>query len=327
MLSENGTFPATRTADDATDLYLSNLVEDARTFAASAKSPATRRAYRHDWSRFESWCRHAGLVPLPASPATVATYAASMAQERLAVATIQRAMVGISQAHKMAGYPSPTSDAIVLEVLKGIRRERGTAQVQKNPVVPDQIRSMLAVMPDTLLAVRDRAILLLGFAGGFRRSELVGLDVQDIDFTADGMVVTLRKSKTDQEGHGRRVGIPFGSSPLTCPVRSARAWLEAASITEGPVFRPVGRWGHVGDARLNNRAVARVVKRYAAAIGLDPMKVAGHSLRAGLATAAAKAGKTERSIMNQTGHRSVLMVRRYIRSGSLFTENAASGLL
>jgi integrase len=145
--------------------------------------------------------------------------------------------------------------------------------------------------------------------------------------TADGMVVTIRKSKTDQEGQGRRVGIPFGSSPMTCPVPSIRAWLDCASTTQGPVFRPVGRWGHIEQVRLNDRAVARMVKRYAKAIGLDPTKVAGHSLRAGLATAAAKAGKSERAIMAQTGHRSVQMVRRYIRQGSLFSENAAAGLL
>lgn len=311
----------------ATLSNLNTLVEKARTFASTAKSPATRKAYKRDWSAFASWCQGAGLVPLPASPAMVATYAVYMIGEGLAVATVQRAMVSISQMHKMAGHASPTSTAIVLEVLKGIRREKGTMQVQKSPVMPDQIRAMLSFVPDDLLGVRDRAILLLGFSGGFRRSELVALDVQDIEFTSDGMVVTIKKSKTDQEGQGRRVGIPFGSAPMICPVRSMRAWLDAASITDGPVFRPVGRWGHVENARLNDRAVARMVKRYASAIGLDPQKVAGHSLRAGLATAAAKAGKSERAIMNQTGHRSVQTVRKYIREGNLFVENAAAGLL
>ena len=158
-------------------------------------------------------------------------------------------------------------------------------------------------------------------------SELVGLDLRDLEFTDDGLVVTLRRSKTDQDGAGRKVGIPFGSAPATCPVRCLRAWLDAEGITEGPVFRPVGRWGHVGGERLNDRAVARVVKRNVRRIGLDPGGYAGHSLRAGLATAAAQAGKSERAIMNQTGHRSVTMVRRYIREGSLFVENAAAGLL
>jgi integrase len=191
----------------------------------------------------------------------------------------------------------------------------------------EQIRKMLDVLPDSSLGCRDGALLLLGFSGGFRRSEIVGLDVADIEFTSDGLVIHQRRSKTDQEGEGRKVGIPFGSTPMTCPVRSLRAWLDAASITQGPVFRGVGRWGHVDDGRLDDRAVARVVQKYAKLIGLDPTKFAGHSLRAGLATSAARAGRSERSIMNQTGHRSVTMVRKYIREGSLFVENAAAGLL
>lgn len=338
MTSDNGSFPDTTSPTAVSDLTvpatshaslttLSELVSKARTFAASAKAPATRRAYQRDWSAFQAWCRESGLPSLPASPATVATYATYMIDEGLAVSTVQRAMVSISQAHKMAGHTSPTSSAVVLETLKGIRRAKGTAQIQKSPVLPNQIRTMLDLLPEGLLGVRDRAILLLGFAGGFRRSELVGLDVQDVEFTEDGMVVALRKSKTDQEGQGRRVGIPFGSSPSTCPVRSMRAWIDAASITIGPVLRPVGRWGHVAEQRLADRAVARVVQRYAHAVGFDAGRFGGHSLRAGLATAAARAGKSERAIMAQTGHRSVAMVRRYIREGSLFTENAAAGLL
>lgn len=338
MTSDNGTFPDITSPTAGSDLTvpatshasltnLGELVSKTRTFASAAKAPSTRKAYQRDWSSFETWCRDLGLPSLPALPATVATYATHMIDEGLAVSTVQRAMVSISQGYKMAGHTSPTSSAVVLEVLKGIRREKGTAQAQKSPLLPNQIRTMLDLLPDDLLGVRDRAILLLGFAGGFRRSELVGLDVQDIEFTEDGMVVTIRRSKTDQEGQGRRVGIPFGSYPATCPVRSVRAWIDAASITGGPVFRPVGRWGHVGEQRLANRAVARVVQRYAQAVGLDPRKFAGHSLRAGLATAAAKAGKSERAIMAQTGHRSVAMVRKYIREGSLFTENAAAGLL
>jgi site-specific recombinase XerD len=337
MLADNGTFPAI-TEQETTDLTvpttsptglttLGELVDKARTFAASAKSPATRKAYRMDWSAFEAWCQDAGLTALPASPATVATYATYMIDEGLAVSTVQRAMVSISQGHKMARHRSPTSDAIVLETLKGIRRQLGTAQRRKRPLLPTQIRTMLDLLPESLLGVRDRAILLLGFAGGFRRSELVGLDVSDIEFTEDGMVVTVKKSKTDQEGKGRRVGIPYGTSPSTCPARCTKAWIDAASITSGPVFRPVGRWGHVAEQRLADRAVARVVQRYAQAVGFDAGRFGGHSLRAGLATAAARAGRSERSIMNQTGHRSVTMVRKYIREGSLFTENAAAGLL
>jgi len=152
------------------------------------------------------------------------------------------------------------------------------------------------------------------------------VEVGDVAFEDDGLTITLRRSKTDQEGEGRKIGIPFGSSPQSCPVRTLRAWLEVGSITEGPLFRPL-KGSRARAERLSDKAVARLVKRAAEATGLDPTRVSGHSLRAGLATAAAKAGKSERSIMAQTGHRSAQMVRRYIRDGELFSENAAAGLL
>jgi integrase len=171
---------------------------------------------------------------------------------------------------------------------------------------------------------RDRALLLLGFAGALRRSELVGLDLADVTEGTDGLTVHLRRSKTDQEGTGRTVGIPFWSNPVTCPVRAWRDWLEVSSITEGPAFRPVDRHGRIGPTRLSAPAVALVLKRHAARAGLDPGEVAGHSLRAGLATSAASAGVPERVIAEQTGHRGTAMLRRYIREGSLFRANAAS---
>ncbi|WP_309709653.1 tyrosine-type recombinase/integrase [Armatimonas sp.] len=177
---------------------------------------------------------------------------------------------------------------------------------------------------DRLIACRDRALLLLGFAGAMRRSELVGLDVADVVEAADGLVVTIRRSKTDQEGQGRKIGIPYGSKLATCPVRSLRAWKVRAKITEGPLFRQVNRHGKVLEGRLGDRTVALVVKRAVAATGVDAASYAGHSLRAGLATAAAMAGVSERVIQGQTGHKSLPILRRYIREGSLFRENAAA---
>lgn len=164
--------------------------------------------------------------------------------------------------------------------------------------------------------------------GGFRRSELVSLDVEDLKFTDDGLEVVLRRSKTDQEGEGRKLGIPYGGTPLTCPVRAVRDWLEHASLTlsEGRLFRHVSRGGKVGRARLGDRAVALIVKKRALLAGFDPAEFAGHSLRAGLATSAAKAGKGERAIMKQTGHRSAAVLRRYIRDAELFDDNAAAGI-
>lgn len=192
-------------------------------------------------------------------------------------------------------------------------------------MVTGELRRLLATCdPQTFAGARDRALLLLGFAGGFRRSELVALDTADLEETGDGLRVRLRRSKTDPEAHGREVGIPFGSHPGTCPVRAVRAWLSAIGAVTGPLFRPVDRHGAVGSGRLSDRGVARIVQRAARRAGLDPSRYAGHSLRAGLAIAAAHGGAPERAIMAQTGHRSLITVRRYMRSGSLFTQNAAA---
>jgi integrase len=210
--------------------------------------------------------------------------------------------------------------------LKGIKRKLGTAGVQKAPTLTDDIRAMVSVADAGLIGLRDRALILLGFAGAFRRSELTGLDVTDCSFGKDGLTITLRRSKTDQEAVGRKIGIPYGSNPETCPVRVLQSWLETVGMASGPVFRPINRHGKVRQSRLAPADVARIVKKLALRAGLDPAKYAGHSLRAGHATAAAVAGASERSIMNQTGHRSVQMVRRYIRDGSLFRENSAGKL-
>ena len=182
----------------------------------------------------------------------------------------------------------------------------------------------MSQMPDTIMGIRDRAILLVGFAGGFRRSEIVALDRCDLEFRREGLVVSIRRSKTDQEGAGRKIGIPFGSNLDTCPIRSLQDWLDRSHITGDALFRPINRHGKISSQRLSAAAVAEIVKRHAEAIGLNAEAFAGHSLRSGLATSAAMAGASERSIMNQTGHRSVTMVRRYIRDGNLFRENAAA---
>ena len=235
-------------------------------------------------------------------------------------------MNAIAEAHKAARLDSPTHNALVRNTMKGIRRTIGTAPGQKAATLTDDIRAMVDATDACTIGIRDRALILLGFAGAFRRSELVGLDVEDCAFGKDGLTVTLRRSKVDQEGVGRKIGIPYGSNPETCPVRTMQAWMELAGIAAGPVFRSINRHGHVKARRLSGIDVARVVKKLADRAGLDASQYAGHSLRAGHATSAAIAGASERSIMNQTGHRSVQMVRRYIRDGNLFRENSAGKL-
>src|SRR5579864_6677252 len=301
------------------------LQEQVREFIRASKAENTLRGYQSDWRDFCGWCEAHSLGPLPAGAETVAAYIAECASH-LKVGTVQRRLNAIAEAHKAVELESPTHSAIVANTMKGIRRTLGTAANQKAPALTDDIRAMLDATDAGIIGLRDRALILLGFAGAFRRSELVRLDVEDCAFGKDGLTVTLRRSKTDQQGAGRKIGIPYGSNPETCPVRTVQAWIEQAGIITGPLFRSINRHGQVQTGRLSGIDVARVVKKLAIRAGLDAAKYAGHSLRAGHATSAAIAGASERSIMKQTGHRSVQMVRRYIREGTLFRENSAGKL-
>lgn len=307
------------------DIIPRSPLEQAREFARRSKAENTLRGYRADWRNFCAWCEGQGLRPLPAPAEALAAYIAECAG-RLKVGSIQRRLNAINEAHKATGQESPTASPMVRNTLKGIRRTIGTASDQKAAAITADIRAMVDATDGGLIGLRDRALVLLGFAGAFRRSELVSLDTPDLAFSRDGLTVSLRRSKTDQDGAGRKIGIPYGANPETCPVRVVQTWLERAAISDGVVFRSVTRHGKVQAGRLSPADVARVVKKLAQRAGLDPAKYAGHSLRAGHATAAAIAGASERSIMNQTGHRSVQMVRRYIRDGSLSRENSAGKL-
>ena len=307
------------------DIVPPSSLEQVREFIRASKAQSTVRGYRADWRNFVAWCESHNLCPLPATPEAVAAYIAECAA-RLKVGSIQRRLNAIAEAHKAVGLESPTSTGIVRNTLKGIKRTIGTAAAQKAPTLTEDIRAMIAATSPALIGLRDRALILLGFAGAFRRSEVVGLDIADLDFSRDGLTVTLRRSKTDQDGQGRKVGVPYGSNPETCPVRVLQSWLEQAGIGSGPVFRSLNRHGQLQPGRLSPIDVARIVKKLAERAGLYPAKYAGHSLRAGHATSAAISGASERSIMNQTGHRSVQMVRRYIRDGSLFRENSGGKL-
>jgi site-specific recombinase XerD len=299
--------------------------EQVRQFIRASKAENTLRGYSADWRDFCGWSEAHGISPLPATPEAVAAYIAECAGH-LKPGTIQRRLNAIAEAHKAARLDSPTHNGLVRNTMKGIRRTIGTAPGQKAATLTDDIRAMVEAAGDSTIGARDRALILLGFAGAFRRSELVALNIEDCAFGKDGLTVTLRRSKTDQDGAGRQIGIPHGSNPETCPVRTMQSWIEEAAIGAGPVFRSINRHGQVRPRRLSGIDVARVVKKLVDRAGLDASQYAGHSLRAGHATSAAIAGASERSIMNQTGHRSVQMVRRYIRDGSLFRENSAGKL-
>jgi site-specific recombinase XerD len=300
-------------------------LDHVREYIKASKAASTLRGYQSDWRHFCAWCEERIQCPLPATPEAVATYIAECAGH-LKVGSIQRRLNAIAEAHKATGAESPTSTGMVRNTFKGIKRTLGTAPVQKAAALTEDIRAIVDATDTGIIGVRDRALVLLGFAGAFRRSELVGFDVEDCSFGRDGLTITLRKSKTDQNGEGRKIGIPYGSNPATCPVRTVQDWLAQAGITTGPLFRSINRHGQVQACRLAGIDVARVIKKLTTRAGLDAGQYAGHSLRAGHATSAAMAGASERSIMNQTGHRSVQMVRRYIRDGSLFRENSAGKL-
>lgn len=303
---------------------LEALADETREHLKNSKAANTRRAYKSDWADFTDWCRHHNRTPLPASPDTVALYLTHCARG-LKPSTIQRRIATISEAHKAANHETPTTSTLVRSTWQGIRREKGIATQGKEPALIADLRCMVEHLPkEKLLSTRDRALLLIGFAGAMRRSELVGLDIRDVVDSEDGLVVNIRRSKTDQFGSGRKIGIPFGSTPLTCPIRALRAWIRESGIQDGPLFRAVDRHGNMSVERLSDQTVARVVKRALKAAGRNAEKFAGHSLRAGLATQAAMGGASERSIQDQTGHKSLLVLRRYIRDGNLFRENAAA---
>ncbi|GGE11943.1 integrase [Marinithermofilum abyssi] len=304
---------------------LHEVLEKARRYTEQSKAANTTKSYRADWKDFTDWCRERSLNPLPAEPQTIALYLADLADRRK-TSTLQRRISAISQAHQAAGYDSPTNSYMVRTVWAGIRRAKGMYQEGKDPVLIEDLRSMVNALPDTLTGKRDRALLLVGFGGGFRRSELVAIDKEDIQMLPRGMVIQLRRSKTDQDGRGEKVGIPRGSRPETCPIRALEEWLAESGIDSGPIFRPINRHGQVRNRRLTDRSVALIVKKAAESIGLDPHRFSGHSLRAGMATSAAMAGKDERSIMKQTRHKSTNMVRKYIRDGELFNQNALSDI-
>jgi integrase len=229
---------------------LAEIAADARDYVAASRAEKTTRVYRTGWVQFTAWCDEHGVIPLPARAETVACYVADLARAAKP-ATIDLRLAAISAAHRAASHDSPTKEEAVRLVRRGVRRTLGTAQRQVRAVTVPELRTMLQGLGTDPAECRDRALLLLGFAGALRRSELVGLDVADITEGNDGLTVRLRRSKTDQEGAGRTVGIPYGSNPITCPVRAWPAWLEASGVTEGAAFRRVDRHGHIGTTRLS----------------------------------------------------------------------------
>jgi len=296
-----------------------------------SRAEATLKAYRADWADFTTWCTTLGFDALPADPATVAAYVAELAdppddRPPRTVSTISRRLAAIAEGHKVAGHPNPTADPLVRETMKGIRRSLGVAPTQKRGITTADVRAAVTGLGERLIDHRDRALLLVGFAGGFRRSELVALEVTDITDHPRGLLVRVRRSKTDQEAAGRTVEVAYGTDPVTCPVRAWRTWVDRAAITSGPALRAVDRHGNVSPRPLTGHAVALIIKRHMGRLGHPVDDFAGHSLRRGMATTAARNGAAERTIMRTTGHTATATLRTYIEDAEEFTDPASAYL-
>ena len=306
-------------------IALGDALAAARTYAERSLSESTRRGYARDLGAFKAWCGSRAVTALPAEPQTLAAYLAHLALTDRP-ATIGKKLAAIAVAHRDAGLESPTEHGMVKRTLAGIRREKGTAQKQKAALLVEDLRRIVAPLGTSLLDRRDRALLLLGFAAALRRSELVALRVGDVRFEEEGLVLTLLRSKTNQEGRLETVAVAYGSEVGTCPVRALRAWLAAAGLVAGPLFVGLTPQGGLRPTALGDRMVAHVVKRRCKAAGIDPDQVAGHSLRRGFATAAARAKKPDRMIKRQGRWKSNAMLDRYIEDGSRWDNNATVGL-
>jgi integrase len=263
----------------------------------------TRVAYLSDLAHFEAW---GGQIP--ATPETIAEYLVAHA-DVLSVATLNRRLAALAKVHRSRGFSNPTTVEVVKATLGGLKRIKGTAQRQATPLIKEDLLMILETMGSRPKDVRDRALLLLGFAGGFRRSELIGLNCDDLVPVRQGLEVIIRRSKTDQSGAGRKIGIPHGRGKW-CPVAAVQEWLAVSGIAEGAVFRSIDRHQRIALRRLSGEAVCSVVRERVQAIGINPGEYSGHSLRAGLATSAAQAGVSSWKIRQQTGHASDVMLSR-----------------
>ena len=289
----------------------SDLVPNLQSFVHASKAKNTQRAYKAAWDDFKDWCQRFNCIPLPASVATLAHYLV-LQSDINTVATLNVRLAAISFAHTTAHQLDPTDTIEVKTVMSGLRRKLGTAPNKKAPILRDDLAQMVSGLPDTLAGKRDKAILLLGFAGAFRRSELVALDVKHVVVLDDQVVITLPRSKTDQEGKSAKKHVPRMGGDL-CPVAALQVWLSAAGIRSGPVFRKVDRWGKVGQLRMNAGTIAQIVKTAAKAAGLNPNVVSGHSLRSGFITSAAGRDVAEWKIQQVSQHKSTEVLRGYIQ--------------
>jgi integrase len=295
-----------------------------REMILNSEAVSTRKAYASDFRIFTAWCAERGLTPLPAQPEAVANWITEAAFAGTKSSTLGRRVAALRYMHRLANLEPPTSSELVKKALRGCRRQLGSAPVKKAAATADLVRAMADTCEGTLTGKRDRALLAMGLAGAFRRSELVALTIADLAFEDDGVRITIRKSKTDQEGHGHIIVIPRGGKLR--PVAALQEWLEEACITSGPIFRAVyGR--AVSPDALCADAVGKIVKKRALAAGLDPANLSAHSLRSGFLTSAARAGASIFKMREVSRHKSMDTLSGYVRDANLYNDHAGSSFL
>ncbi len=291
----------------------------AQAYQDAADAPATLRAYASDLKNFEAWCARHGMTALPATPQVVGAYLAA-AGEGYAMQTLRRRVAAIARASGVTGNPLDTKHPAIRETLRGIGRTHGSRGRRSAALTTAELKKLSQVCEPGLAGDRDRSLLLVGFAGALRRSELVALDVERLTWSDDGVKLLLEKSKTDKEGEGAEIMIVFGRFEVTCPVRALRRWLDAASIASGPLFRKVNKAGRIEGRRLSEDAVRQILLRRAAQAGVKGSlaePVSPHGLRAGFVTTAYRNGVSDEEIMGHTRHRSLTTMRSYVRRAKL----------
>ena len=306
---------------------LKSLHEETLNNLKSSKSINTLRAYNSDFKHFGAFCFKHGFNVLPSDPKVISLYLTHLSKSSQ-VSTIRRRLVSIGMVHKLKGHYLDTKHPIIVENLLGIRRIKGSAQRGKKPILKTHLTSIIDTINNLkaldLKKFRDKSLILIGFGGGFRRTELISIDYEDLEFVPEGLKITIRKSKTDQYGEGMIKGLPYFSNKIYCPVTNLKNWLEISNIKSGPIFRRFSKGTILTKKRLTDQTVAILMKQYLNLSGIESDNYSGHSLRSGFATVAAESGADERSIMKMTGHKSTQMVRRYIKEANVFKNNALS---
>ena len=291
----------------------------------SSKANNTLRAYKSDFKDFCVFCVKHGFNSLPTEPKVVSLYLTYLSKNAK-ISTLRRRLVSISVVHKLKGHYLDTKHPIIIENLMGIKRVKGSIQEGKKPILINHLKSILNVINEEKIPEikknRDKSLILVGFGGGFRRTELISIDYEDLEFVDEGVKIIIKRSKTDQFGEGMIKGLPYFSNEKYCPVISLKKWLELSNIKTGPVFRRFSKGSTLTNDRLTDQSVVLIIKNYLKLAGIGNQNYSGHSLRSGFATVAAESGADERSIMAMTGHKTTQMVRRYIREANIFKNNA-----